>query len=368
MVDESRVVRIFENLVKIYSPSYKERTLADHIKGYVESLGFLAFEDEAGLAIGSDTGNVIITIPGIADGPSILFVSHMDTVEPAKGVEPIIEDGIIKTDGETILGADDKAGVAAMLELVSVLAGKSISHGPIHLIFTVAEEVGLEGAKNLDLSDKHIDFAYVLDSNGKIGNIVVSAPYQDSFVVEYRGRAAHAGLAPETGINAIAAASRAISCMKLGRIDEETTANVGVIEGGRAGNIVPDRARVIAESRSINPAKLEEQSDRMIDCFKRGAQEVGAEVSIQRYRPYEGYSLTDNDEVVKRVIDALDRLGLSHKLIRSGGGSDTNVFNAIGINAVNLGMGAEYVHTTDEYIPMAELKNLASLLVELVKV
>ncbi len=367
MVDENRVVRIFENLVKIYSPSYRERTLADYIKSYVEAMGFLTYEDETGLAIGSDTGNLIVTIPGNAGGSSILFASHMDTVEPARGVEPIIEDGIIKTGGQTILGADDKAGIAAMLELISVLAGKSISHGPIHLVFTVAEEVGLEGAKNLDLSDKHIDFAYVLDSNGKIGNIVVSAPYQDSFVVEYKGKAAHAGLAPETGINAIAAASNAISCMRLGRIDEETTANVGVIEGGRAGNIVPDKAKVIAEARSINLVKLEEQSDRMIDCFKKGAQEVGAEVSIQRYRPYEGYSATENDEVVRRAIDALDRLGIPHRLIKSGGGSDTNVFNAMGINAVNLGMGAEYVHTTEEYVPVAELKNLANLLVELVK-
>lgn len=368
MVDENRVVRIFENLTRIYSPSYKERTLADHIKGYVEALGYLAFEDEAGSAVGSNAGNIIVTIPGNTAGPSIMFASHMDTVEPAKGVEPAIADGVIRSSGNTILGGDDKAGIAAMLELISVLAGKSVPHGPVHLVFTIAEEVGLEGAKNLDLSDKHIDFAYVLDSNGKVGNIVVSAPYQDSFIAEFKGRAAHAGLAPEDGINAITAAAKAIGYMKLGRIDEETTANVGVIEGGRAANIVAESAKVIAEARSIDVKKLEKQSEEMIACFERGAKETGAKVSIKRYRPYEGYSLTESDEVVKRVIGALNRLGISYNLIKSGGGSDTNIFNAMGINAVNLGIGVEFVHTTDEYIPIAELRNLAMLLVELVKV
>lgn len=368
MVDESRLVRIFENLVRIYSPSFKERAVADHIKGYVEALGFLAHEDDAGKDINSEAGNVMVTIPATADGPCILFATHMDTVEPAKGVEPVIEEGIIKSKEKTILGADDKAGITAMLELASIISHKSFPHGPIHLVFTVAEEVGLEGAKRLDLSDKKIDYAYVLDSNGPVGTIVVSAPYQDSFEVEFKGRAAHAGLAPEAGVNAIVAASKAISCMRLGRIDEETTANVGVIKGGKAGNIVAEKAKVVAEARSRDLNKLEAQAKHMIECFEVGAREIGAKVSIKRYRPYEGYSLSNEDEIVKKTKAAMTSLGVKPVLTKSGGGSDTNVFNTKGISAVNLGVGYEHVHTTDEFMPIAELVNLARLLVELVRV
>lgn len=369
MVDEGRLVRVFENIARIYSPSYKERAMADYIKGYVEALGFLAFEDDAGSKIGGDAGNLIVTIPATTDGPSVLFASHMDTVEPSKGVEPFVENGVIRSKGDTILGADDKAGVTGMLELVSILAeDKSIPHGPIHLVFTVAEEVGLHGAKELDLSDKRIDYAYVLDNDLPVGNIITSAPYQDSFSVEYRGKAAHAGVAPERGINAILAVSKAICCMTIGRIDDETTANVGMIEGGVAGNIVPENVKVFAEARSINLDKLEAQANHMLECFNKGARETGAKVSVKRTRPYEGFKLKESDAVVKRVMNAVSAIGLTPKLIHSGGGSDTNVFNSKGVPAANLSMGAEDVHTTHEHVPVAELVNLAKLLVEVVRV
>ncbi|HZD59566.1 MAG TPA: M20/M25/M40 family metallo-hydrolase [Anaerolineae bacterium] len=368
MVDRDRAVRIFENLASIYSPSHKERAIADYITSYVSTLGFLTYEDDAGKATGGNAGNIYVMIRGNADGPCILFAAHMDTVEPAYGVKPVIEDGIIRSNGTTILGADDKAGIAAMLELATVLSSTRIPHGPIHLAFTIAEEVGLEGAKQLNLDDKHIDFAYVLDADGRVGNINISAPFQDSFEVEYTGRAAHAGIAPETGINAIVAASKAINCMTLGRIDSETTANVGIIEGGRAGNIVPDKAKVFAEARSIRLDKLEAQSKHMAECFKVGADEVGAKVDIKHYRPYDGYLLSENDLVVRKVMEALTKLGIEPVLTQTGGGSDTNVFNSKGIQAVNLSMGAEQVHTEDEYLPVAELENVAKLLVELVRV
>ncbi|MDI6715946.1 MAG: M20/M25/M40 family metallo-hydrolase [Actinomycetota bacterium] len=368
MVDESRLVRLFETLVRIYSPSRKEQVIADYIKGYIEALGFLAYEDEAGTGDVLSSGNVIVTIPGTAEGPCILFVSHLDTVEPAKDVEPVIENGVIRSKGDTVLGADDKAGVAVMLELASILASKSVLHGPVHLIFTVAEEVGLEGAKALDLSDKKIDYTYVLDASGKVGTIVISAPYQDSFEIEFKGRAAHAGMAPEMGISAIVAASKAIGCMKLGRIDDETTANVGVIEGGKAGNIVPDKARVVAEARSLDVNKLEAQAQHMMECCKAAAKEIGAKVDIKRYRPYDGYLHTGDDPVVKNVMDKMLAVGITPRLEKSGGGSDTNVFNSKGISAVNLGVGYDHVHTTDEYMPISEMVKLANLLVELVKV
>ncbi|MBE0448402.1 MAG: M20/M25/M40 family metallo-hydrolase [Actinobacteria bacterium] len=368
MVVKDRIVRIFENLVSIYSPSYKERAIANHIAGYVDALGFLTYEDNAGEAINGTAGNIHVTISGNADGPCILFAAHMDTVEPSEGAEMVVKDGIIRSKGATILGADDKAGIAAMLELATILSSTAIPHGPIHLTFTVAEEVGLKGAKQLDLNDKCIDFAYVLDADGRVGKINISAPFQDSFEVEYTGRAAHAGVAPEMGINAIVAASKAISCMKLGRIDGETTANVGKIEGGRASNIVPERARFLAEARSINLDKLEAQSKHMIECFKAGTNETGAKVDFKHYRSYEGYSLTENDPIVQKAVEALLRLGIKPVLTQTGGGSDTNVFNAKGLRAVNLSMGAEQVHAEDEYVSVSELVNAAKLLVELVRV
>lgn len=368
MVSENRIIRIFENLVSIYSPSYKERSIANHITAYIEALGLLTYEDDAGDAIGGNAGNIHVTIPGNTDGPCILIASHMDTVEPAQGVKPVIEDGIIRSQGETILGADDKVGITAMLELATVLASERVPHGPVHLIFTVAEEVGLKGAKHADLSDKSIDFIYVLDADGEVGRIVVRAPYQDSFEVEYVGKAAHAGVAPELGINAIVAASKAICHMKLGRLDNETTANVGTIEGGRAGNIVAERASFFAEARSLRLEKLEEQSRHMIECFHRGADEVGAKVSFKHYRPYDGYSLTENDPIVRRTMDRMARLGIKPNLIDNGGGSDTNVFNAKGVSAVNLSVGFENVHSIDEYVAISDLVTLADLLVELARV
>lgn len=367
MIDEARLVRIFENLITIYSPSHKERRVADHVKGYIEALGFLAFEDSAGEKIGGEAGNIIVTVPATADGPCVMLSAHMDTVEPSEGIEMVIEGGIIKSKGNTILGADDKVGCAAMLELLSILADKPFPHGPIHLVFTVAEEVGLHGAKALDLSDKSIDFLYNLDSNGAVGTVVISAPYQDSFDVEYKGRAAHAGVSPETGINAIYAAALAISRMKLGRIDEETTANVGKIHGGRAGNIIPDSVSIFAECRSNDFEKLEAQAKHMIEAFKQGADETGAEVFIRRIRPYEGYKVTVDSPIVKRVETAAKAIGVKLSPISSGGGSDTNIFAAKGINAVNLGIGFENVHSEQESIAISELKNLTGLLVELVR-
>ncbi|HEY3373881.1 MAG TPA: M20/M25/M40 family metallo-hydrolase [Candidatus Aquicultor sp.] len=367
MVDEGRVVRLFENLVKIYSPSYQERQVADYIKGYAESLGYIVFEDNAGERRGGDAGNLIVTVPATAEGPCVMFSAHMDTVEPSNGIEPVVEDGIIGSRGDTILGADDKAGCAAMLEVLTLMSEKAFPHGPVHLVFTIAEEIGLQGAKELDISDKYINYTYVLDSNGSVGTIVLSAPYQESFEVEFIGKSAHAGVDPENGINAIAAAAKAISCLKLGRIDDETTANVGTIEGGRAGNIVPERCRMFAECRSNDLKKFETQIHSMVQCFAQGAEEVGADVKIRRIRPYDGYYAAPEAPIIKRSVAAVERLGLTPNLIKSGGGSDANVFSKKGLNAVNLGVGFMNVHSNQEHVAVSELVNLSRLLIELAR-
>jgi tripeptide aminopeptidase len=378
MIDKERIVRRFDELVRIYSPSRGERNAMDFIKGFAEALGFDVYEDEAGKKIDGDAGNVIVTIPGNISGgtrtPSIMISAHVDTVEPSSDIEPVIEDGTIKSAGDTILGADDKAGVVAMLELLNVIAENKedkqnkLLYPDMKLVFTIAEEIGLLGAKFLDMTENKTDHIYVLDSEGSTGTIVIAAPYQDSFEVEYVGKAAHAGVNPEDGINAIVAAAKAISLMKLGRIDDETTANIGIIEGGRAGNIVPETASVFGECRSIDKDKLEAQAGHMIECFKQGADEVGAEVKIRRFRPYSGYEVSENDEIVKSVVTAAESVGLETKMIKSGGGSDTNVFASKGVSAVNLGVGFKRVHSTKESVNIVELVNLAKLLVALVSV
>jgi tripeptide aminopeptidase len=375
MIDKDRIVRRFDELVRIYSPSRGERNVMDFIKGFAEALGFDVHEDEAGKKIDGDAGNVIVTIPGNIPGgtqaPSIMISAHVDTVEPSNDIEPVIDDGTIRSAGDTILGADDKAGVVAMLELLNVIEENKenkLLYPDIKLVFTVAEEIGLLGAKFLDMTENKTDHIYVLDSEGPTGTIVIAAPYQDSFEVQYIGKAAHAGVNPEAGINAIVAAAKAISLMKLGRIDDETTANIGTIEGGRAGNIVPETASVFGECRSIDKDKLEAQAAHMIECFKQGADEVGAEVKIRRFRPYSGYEVSENDEIVRSVVAAAKSVGLETRMIKSGGGSDTNVFASKGVSAVNLGVGFKRVHSTKESVDIVELVNLAKLLVALVSV
>jgi tripeptide aminopeptidase len=368
LINKKRLVRRFEELVRVYSPSRNEREIMDYIKRQVAELGYDAFEDNANETIDGNAGNVIVTVKGNADGPSVMISAHVDNVEPCKDVEPVIEDGVIKSKGDTILGADDKAGVAAMLELLSVMAESGFKHSGVQLVFTISEEIGLHGAKALDMSKSSVDYAYILDAEGPVGTVVIAAPYQDSFEVEYKGRAAHAGVNPEYGINAIVAASKAICGMKLGRIDDETSANVGIIDGGRAGNIVPDSANVFAECRSIDKSKLETQAHHMIECFKVGADEVGADVMIRRIRPYNGYLVSNDDPIVKNVFKAAEKIGMQPNAMKSGGGSDTNVYAANGISAVNLGVGYERVHSAEESISISALVSLAKLLVVLVSV
>jgi tripeptide aminopeptidase len=362
------VIEQFNELVKIYSPSRGEREIMDYIIKYANKLGYETVEDTAGDAHQGNAGNVIIKIPANTEGPHIMIAAHVDIVEPGKDVVPVLEGDTIRSEGDTVLGADDKAGVAAMLELLSILKQSSFAYSEIRLVFTVAEEIGLLGAKALDMTDEPVDYIYVLDAEGSVGTVVIAAPYQDSFEVEYKGRAAHAGVNPEYGINAIVAASKAIAGMKLGRIDDETSANVGIIDGGRAGNIVPESAQVFAECRSIDESKLKAQAKHMIDCFKMGADDVGAEVTIRRIRPYSGYRVSAEDDIVKRVFKAAESIGLKTSAIVSGGGSDTNVFAEKGFTSVNLGVGFKKVHSTEESIGVTDLKDLTNLLVALVRV
>ena len=367
MVKTSRIVNNFMELARLDSLSREEKKVADFLVDNLKSLGVHVGVDETGKKIGGDTGNVIVHVPGDSQFPTLIFSAHMDTVEPGRGIEPALSKGVIRSEGETILGADDKAGVVAVLELAYVLKENEFPHGDIFLIFTVAEEIGLLGAKNLDMTQLGAKYAYVIDGDGKVGGIVVKAPSQNYINATFKGRASHAGVSPEAGINSIQAAALAISKMKLGRISKGTTANIGVIRGGLASNIIPQETRVEGEARSFSLGKLNAQTGQMKRHLINGAKAVRAKVDVEIKRAYDGFSFTKRSKIAKFAMEAMKKIDLEPRLFSSGGGSDANVFNKVGVPAINISVGAENAHTVQEQLVLEELEKLAQLLPEIIR-
>lgn len=336
-------------LVQIDSETKYEAQIAKVLKKKFTELGVDVYEDDTTAQTGHGAGNLICTLQGTKDGVDpIYFTSHMDTVVPGKSIKPSIKDGYVVTDGTTILGADDKAGLAVMLETVRVLKERNIPHGTIQFIITVGEESGLVGAKALDSSLVKAKFGYALDSDGKVGNIVVAAPTQAKISAVILGKTAHAGVAPEKGVSAITIAAKAIAKMPLGRIDEETTANIGRFEGGTQTNIVCDRVNILAEARSLVPEKMEEQVRKMKEAFESTAEEMGGKAEIEVQVMYPGFKFGEGDHVVEVARKAAAKIGRTCELLKSGGGSDANVIAGFGIPTVNLAVGYEDIHTTNE--------------------
>ncbi|MFX3674823.1 MAG: M20/M25/M40 family metallo-hydrolase [Paenisporosarcina sp.] len=365
-----RLIDEFLELVQIDSQTKEEQIIAPILKSKLEALGFDVIEDDSASRSGHGAGNLIATLKGSkSDVDPIYFTSHMDTVVPGKGIKPELkEDGYIYSDGTTILGADDKAGIAALLDMVKRLREESIEHGDIQFIITAGEESGLAGAKELDASLITAKYGFAVDSDGKVGGIVTSAPYQAKIWTTIRGKTAHAGVAPEKGISAINIAAKAISRMSLGRLDEETTANIGSFEGGRATNIVCDEVKILAEARSIVPDKLNKQTEHMKSIFEETAKEMGGLAEVEVKLMYPGFRFGPEELVTKVAIQAVKNLELNPILATSGGGSDANIIAGFGIPTVNLSVGYEEIHTKNERMPVAELEKLSDLLVEIVKV
>lgn len=367
MVNQERVVDAFLKYVQISSPTKKEGKFAACITAELEALGFSVTVDTAGEALGCDTGNVIAKLKGQTPGKTILFSCHMDTVSLGENIKPVIKDGVIYSDGTTILGGDDKAGIAAIIEAFHVIKENNIPHGDIEIVFSIFEEGGLHGAKNLDYSQLNAKHAFVLDSGGDPGQIITQGPAQDKLDFKVIGRPAHAGVAPEEGISAIMVAAEAISKMTLLRIDEETTANIGSIQGGTVTNIVAPEAVVKAEARSLNNDKLKAQSEHMVACFEAAAKKFGAKVESDVVRMYSAFYVADDDAIVASVKKACDAIGLHSFTAPSGGGSDTNILNANGIKAVNLGIGERKPHTLEEHLHIKDLVNASRLVIEIIK-
>ncbi|WP_280768360.1 M20/M25/M40 family metallo-hydrolase [Salipaludibacillus daqingensis] len=368
MINKQRLIDEFIELVKVDSETRYERTIANVLTGKFENLGVKVIEDDSTSVTGHGAGNLICTLEGSSKETDVIyFTSHMDTVVPGKGIEPIFEDGYIKTDGSTILGADDKAGLAAMLETVRTLKENNITHGTIQFIITVGEESGLVGAKALDATKVIAKYGFALDSDGKVGNIIVAAPHQSKVKATVYGKTAHAGVAPEKGVSAITIASKAISKMPLGRIDDETTANIGRFEGGSQTNIVCDRVDILAEARSLVAEKMEAQTKAMTDAFESAAAEMGGSVDVDIQVAYPGFKHQEGDHLVKIAKDAVESIGRPPTLKRSGGGSDANIIAGHGIPSINLGVGYEEIHTTNEKIPVEELVKTTELVVAIIE-
>lgn len=364
----SRLVEEFLQLVQIDSETKHEEVIAPVLVEKLEQMGFDVFQDDAHTRNGHGAGNIIATLKGDETIDPIYFTVHMDTVVPGKGIKPEIrEDGYIYSDGTTILGADDKAGIAALFEMARRIKEKNLDHGTIQFIITAGEESGLVGAKELDPAKIIAKYGFAVDSDGKVGGIVVAAPFQAKVMTKVLGKTAHAGVAPEKGISAITVAAKAVAQMKLGRLDEETTANIGRFEGGQATNIVCDEVTILAEARSIDEAKLNAQTAHMKETFERVAEENGARAEVEVKLMYPGFRATEDDQVVKIAKAAVEAVGRTPQLGISGGGSDANVIAGFGIPTVNLSVGYEEIHTTNERMPIEELEKLADLLEAIIR-
>jgi tripeptide aminopeptidase len=360
------VVSLFTELAAVPSPSGDERAVADRVIGYLRDLALDVDEDDAGARIESSMGNLYCRIPGNDGGMPLFFCAHLDTVPPAGAIEPVIEDGVVRNAGGTILGADNKSAAAVMLEATRRVVAENRPHAGIELLFTPKEEVGLVGAAAFDHQRLEAKVGYVYDHAAPIGDVILGAPHQASIDVAFRGKASHAGMYPEDGRSAIAAAARAIADLRLGRVDDETTASVGTISGGTARNVVPERCSFQAEARSHDHAKLTDLIREMLETFTFAASLGECDVETHVEEHFSGYRFRQSDEPVRIAVAALERTGYEPRFILSGGGADANVFNERGLQCLVLANGMTNIHSSDEHIAVADLEGMVEVTLALI--
>lgn len=374
MVNLDRLKETFMELAATDSVSGNEAGISKKIREMLRPFEPEVYIDNAGEKAGSDTGNLIMKFAGNRDSHWLLLNAHMDTVEPGTGVEPKFSEGVFQSDGTTVLGADDKSAVAIIIETVRVIHENALQFGPLELVFTICEEIGLLGAKNLDYSMISSRCGYSLDTSDT-ETIITRAPAANRFEIYVHGKAAHAGAEPEKGINAISVASRAIARLEMGRIDAETTANIGVIECDGATNIVPEKVRIKGEIRSHDPQKLERISRNIIDAFETEAKafsdrDPGAglpRISVDMENEFSATQIPEDNPVVRHAKAAAMKLGRSLASRRTGGGSDANIFFEKGIVTGVIGTGMQEIHTVREWIGLDEMAKTVDLLVEIIR-
>ena len=367
MIQRDRIVEQFIKLVSIDSPSLCEKDMANYIVKVLRNRGYNVSVDNAADKILGESGNVWLKITGTSKVDPILIMAHMDTVDPSRNKKAVVNGEYITSDGTTVLGGDDLAGVTVILEMLNVLEEDKISHGDIYIVFTVAEEIGLLGAKNFDFGALGVKYGFVLDGGGKIGRVAIKAPSHVSLDINIKGKSAHAGMEPENGISAIEVAAHAISRMKLGRIDIDTTANIGKISGGKATNIVCDNVDIKAEARSLCEEKLSRQVDHMRKTLDIVCKEYGAKLSIKQEYEYHAYDVSNEEDLIGILKRAADLSDIELILESTGGGSDTNVLNSVGIPSCNISIGMDKVHTVHERIKISDMVDSTKFLISLVR-
>jgi len=364
------VLTLFAELAAIPSPPGDERAVANRVRSYLEEIGLEVAEDGAGEQIGSNAGNLLCRLPATREngGVPIFLCAHLDTVPPTGPLEPVVDDGVVRNAGGTILGADNKAAVAAMLHAAARIVEEARPHAGVELLFTPKEEVGLQGAKAFDEAQLEATIGFVYDQGAPVGDVVLGAPHARQIEVVIRGRAAHAGMAPEEGRSAIVAAARAIADLRLGRLDEETTASVGLISGGTARNIVPDRCQFSIDVRAHDDQRLSDLVRELLETITYAAALEQCEAETTVAESYRGYRFARSDLAVALACTALERAGVQPRLGLTGGGADANVFNERGKACVNLANGMMEIHTPDEHIAVADLERMVDVTLALVEV
>lgn len=376
MIQQERLKKLLIELVQIDSLSRKELDIAMRLKREMEELGGKVWMDDAGEKVGGNAGNLIAHFPGNAPGSDPLLLSaHMDTVVPGEGVVPVLEDNILRSDGRTVLGGDDKSGVAIICEVLRTAREKKLPCSDIDVVFTICEEAGLLGAKWLDVSRLKARRGLVLDSDS-VGFLFTKAPAANRIELRVRGLEAHAGVCPEKGISAIQVAAEGIAKMRLGRIDGETTANIGLISGGSAINIIPNSVRLVGEARSHIEESLDRQTRHMVQCLEEAAAGHALEVDGRRFqatveakieREYERMELAEDSAIVRLVRAAGRSLGMEVKTLATGGGCDANVLNNKGLEVANFPTGMREIHTVKEWLALDDLYFSARLVLEIVR-
>ena len=360
-VNKERMLAEFKEVVAVPCHSLQERPVFELLRAKLEVLGFTVEEDDAGEKLGGNCGNLWAFLPGNKAGAtSVLFSAHMDGCEPCGGTTVVQKDGYLYSDGTTILGGDDKSGVVGILEGVRMLVEENAEHGDIQILFTIAEEGGVNGSRCMDRSKLKAEVAYALDGEGAPGEVVIGAPGQYKWKISVHGKTAHGGVEPEKGINAIMIAAKALAEVeRYGRIDEETTCNVGIIGGGVATNVVPDLVVIEGDVRSRNNDKLEAVREELVSTICNAVEKFGGKVTAEVEHKYSGFFIDTNSTVVKLAERACELYDLPLDITQTGGGSDANFFNTYGVPCVILGTGMKNVHTVDEFLKEEDLYNSA---------
>ena len=362
-----RILDTFLDLVRIDSPVRSERQVAQYCAARFSEAGAATTFDESEVITGSDTGNLIATLPGRECEGVVILSAHMDCVDPCIGVTPVIEDGVVRSCGQTVLGADDKAGIAVIIGAVRALADSSEPHPEIKVVLTVAEENGLAGAKALSPKAFEGDVCLVLDAAGSPGQVVVGAPTHYTFEAIFTGTAAHAGIAPEEGRSALVMAASSVCAMELGRLDESTTANIGAIEGGTATNVVPASARMTGECRSLFREKVEQVRSSMDESMRESAEKLGGSAEVNWVLEYEGFTVSDDARYLPQVLDACRDAGIPPVKVTTGGGSDGSIFASRGVPTFVLACGIRDAHSTTEHIAIDDLRVTLEIVLAFIK-